>query len=113
MVSSTTRPDYLPFLKDIAGFITNEGGTLSHAAILARELKKPCIIGTKFATQVLKDGDIVEVDADNRIARIIEKNKNIFEQDWQLTATRNMPLWHDILCLYGWEDNMRDYGING
>ncbi|MDO8483169.1 MAG: PEP-utilizing enzyme [bacterium] len=72
LVSSTTRPDYLPFMKKAAGFITNEGGMLSHAAILARELKKPCIIGTKIATQVLKDGDIVSVDAGTGIVTIIK-----------------------------------------
>ncbi|MEK7542815.1 MAG: PEP-utilizing enzyme [Patescibacteria group bacterium] len=41
--------------------------------MVARELKKPCIIGTKIATQVLKDGDMVEVDADKGIVRILKK----------------------------------------
>ncbi|MES2223341.1 MAG: PEP-utilizing enzyme [Patescibacteria group bacterium] len=72
LVSSTTRPDYLTFMKMSAGFITNEGGMLSHAAILARELKKPCIIGTKIATKVLKDGDLVEVDAEKGIVTILK-----------------------------------------
>ena len=75
LVASTTRPDYLPFMKISAGFVTNEGGALSHAAIMARELKKPCIIGTKIATQVLKDGDMVEVDADKGEVRVIERAK--------------------------------------
>ncbi|MEK7072580.1 MAG: PEP-utilizing enzyme [Patescibacteria group bacterium] len=43
-----------------------------HAAIVARELKKPCIIGTKIATQVLKDGDLVEVDAEKGIVIILK-----------------------------------------
>lgn len=42
----------------------------------SRELKKPCIIGTKIATKVLKDGDLVEVDAERGIVRIIKKAKN-------------------------------------
>jgi pyruvate,water dikinase len=46
---------------------------LSHAAITARELKKPCIIGTKIATQVLHDGDLVEVDADKGVVRVLER----------------------------------------
>jgi len=50
-------------MSKIAGFITNEGGTLSHAAILAREIKKPCIIGTKVATQVIKTGQTITLDA--------------------------------------------------
>jgi phosphoenolpyruvate synthase/pyruvate phosphate dikinase len=73
LVTSTTRPDYLPVMQKSAGFITNEGGLLSHATIVARELKKPCIIGTKIATKVLKDGDLVEVDAEKGIVRIIKK----------------------------------------
>jgi phosphohistidine swiveling domain-containing protein len=73
IVAPTTRPDYLPLMRESAAIITNEGGKLSHAAILSRELKKPCIIGTKIATQVLHDGDLVEVDADKGIIRIIER----------------------------------------
>jgi len=71
IVSPMTMPDYMPALKKAVGIVTDEGGIVSHAAITARELKKPCIIGTKIATQVLKDGDVVEVDADNGIVRKI------------------------------------------
>lgn len=53
--------------------ITDEGGLLSHAAIIARELKIPCVIGTKIATQVLKSGDRVEVNADRGIVKILKK----------------------------------------
>ena len=42
-----------------------------HSVIMAREFKIPCIIGTKIATQVLKDGDMVEVDADRGVVRVI------------------------------------------
>lgn len=73
LVSSTTRPDFLPVMKKVVGFITNEGGLLSHAAIVARELKKPCIIGTKIATKVLKDGDYVEVNADTGVVKILKR----------------------------------------
>ena len=56
-----------------AAIVADEGGIVSHAAITARELKKPCVIGTKFATQILRDGDLVEVDADNGIVKVIKK----------------------------------------
>lgn len=72
-VCSMTHPDDLPLIKKCAAVVTDEGGILSHAAIIARELKKPCIIGTKIATKVLKNGDEVEVDADKGIVRIIKK----------------------------------------
>lgn len=73
LVTSTTRPDYIKVMELAGAFITNEGGLLSHAAILAREMKKPCIIGTKIATKVLKDGDLVEVDANKGIIKLLNK----------------------------------------
>lgn len=72
LVAVMTRPDYLPAMQKAAAFVTDEGGITSHAAIVAREMKKPCIIGTKIATKVLKDGDLVEVDADRGVVRIIK-----------------------------------------
>lgn len=69
LVTSMTTPEYLPAMKKAAAFVTDEGGITCHAAIVAREMEKPCIIGTKNATKVLKDGDMVEVDADNGIVR--------------------------------------------
>lgn len=72
LVSPMTLPDFLPAMKKAAAFVTDEGGMLCHAAIVARELKKPCIVGTKFATQILKDGDLVEVDANKGIVTILQ-----------------------------------------
>jgi phosphohistidine swiveling domain-containing protein len=63
LVSTATSPQLLPAMKLAAAFVTDVGGITSHAAIVARELKKPCIVGTKHATQILNDGDIIEVDA--------------------------------------------------
>ena len=64
LVAPWTRPEYLPIMKKAGAFITDGGGILSHAAIVARELKKPCVIATKNATQILKNGDMIKVDAD-------------------------------------------------
>jgi phosphohistidine swiveling domain-containing protein len=72
LVTSMTTPDFVPAMKKAAAIITDEGGITSHAAIVSRELKKPCIIGTKFATKVLKDGQLVKVDANKGIIRIIK-----------------------------------------
>jgi len=72
LVSQMTDPNYLPIMEKASAFVTDEGGALCHAAIVAREMKKPCIIGTKIATKVLKDGDLVEVDADNGVVRKLE-----------------------------------------
>ncbi len=72
LVTGMTRPEYVPLIEKSAGFITDAGGILSHAAITAREMKKPCIVGTEIATKVLKDGDIVELDADKGVVKILE-----------------------------------------
>ncbi len=72
LVSSMTRPEMVPAMKLAAAIVTDEGGVTSHAAIVSREMKIPCIIGTKIATQVLKDGDMVEVDADKGVVRILK-----------------------------------------
>ena len=73
LVTGMTRPEYLSLVKKSVAFVTDAGGVLSHAAITARELQKPCVIGTNQATKVLKDGDLVEVDADNGVVRILER----------------------------------------
>jgi phosphohistidine swiveling domain-containing protein len=74
LVAPWTRPEYLPIMKKAAAFVTDGGGILSHAAIIAREMKKPCVIGTQIATKVLQDGDLVEVDANKGVVKKINNN---------------------------------------
>lgn len=62
-VSEMIRPDWALVMKSVSAVVTDIGGNLSHAAILCRELKIPCVVGTQVATQVLQNGDLVEVDA--------------------------------------------------
>jgi pyruvate,water dikinase len=68
-----TTPDYVSAMEKSVGFITDSGGITCHAAIISREFGVPCIVGTKNATTMLKDGDLVEVDADNGVVRILEQ----------------------------------------
>ncbi|MBI2097423.1 MAG: hypothetical protein HYT46_00595 [Candidatus Vogelbacteria bacterium] len=63
LVAGQTRPQLMPLIKKAVAIVTDEGGITSHAAIVSRELGKPCVIGTGNATQILKDGMMVEVDA--------------------------------------------------
>lgn len=72
LVTGMTRPEFVPLMKKAAGIVTNEGGITCHAAIVSRELGKPCVIGTKVATKVIKDGDLVEVRANHGTVRIIQ-----------------------------------------
>lgn len=73
LVADTTSPELLAACRKASAIITNQGGLLSHAAIVSRELNIPCIVGTETATKVLHDGDEVEVDADKGIVRILKK----------------------------------------
>ena len=73
LVTTMTSVDFVPVMKRAAAFITNEGGITSHASIVAREMNKPCIIGTKIATKIFKDGDLVEVDANKGIVKKLSK----------------------------------------
>lgn len=75
LVTHMTSPRFMSAIKICGAIITDEGGLTCHAAIIAREMNKPCIIGTKIATQVLKDGDLVEVDADKGGVKILKKAK--------------------------------------
>jgi phosphohistidine swiveling domain-containing protein/DNA-binding transcriptional ArsR family regulator len=73
LVSISTQPDLLPAMKRAAAFITDQGGVTSHAAIVARETNTPCVIATRNATKVLKDGDEVEVYADKGLVKVIKR----------------------------------------
>ncbi|MFA4954026.1 MAG: PEP-utilizing enzyme [Patescibacteria group bacterium] len=73
LVTQQTTPHFIPYLKGVKAILTDEGGITCHAAIISRELKIPCIVGTKSATQILNDGDEVEVDADEGVVRILKK----------------------------------------
>lgn len=73
LVTTMTDPAYLPIMKMASAFVTNEGGMLSHAAIVARELRKPFVIGTRIAAHVLHNGDVIEVDATKGVVRIVKR----------------------------------------
>ncbi len=74
LVAPMTTPHYLPAMKKALAFVTNEGGVTCHAAIVAREMKKPCIIGTKVATEFLSNGDLIRVDANNGIVTVKKRS---------------------------------------
>ena len=74
LVSVATTPAIVPAMKKAVAIITDEGGLTCHAAIVSRELAVPCVIGTKVGTALLKDGDIVEVDASKGTVKKLNKN---------------------------------------
>ena len=69
LVAAMTSPEYIVVMRKAAAIVTDHGGMTSHAAVVSRELGVPCIVNTKHATSVFKDGDLVEVDTKNSIVR--------------------------------------------
>ena len=69
LITPMTTIDYVPYLDKASAIVTDEGGIACHAAIVAREFKIPAIVGTKYATKILKDNDLIEVDARKGIVR--------------------------------------------
>jgi phosphoenolpyruvate synthase/pyruvate phosphate dikinase len=63
LICRMTRPEHLPWMQKSGAIVTDEGGVLTHAAIVARELKKPCLVGTGNATQTFRNGDSLELNA--------------------------------------------------
>lgn len=69
LIAETTSPEYMLACTKAAAIVTDQGGLLSHAAIISRELGIPCLLGTTTATELFKTGDPIEVDADKGVVR--------------------------------------------
>lgn len=73
LVAPSTTPDYMNAIRLCKAILTDWGGQTSHAAIISRELRKPCIIGTNHASQVLRNGDKVRLDLRHGMIEILKK----------------------------------------
>ena len=71
LVAELTSPDYIMAIKRAGAIITDAGGLTSHAAVVSRELNIPCLVNTKFATKLLKDGDLVEINVEYGVIKKI------------------------------------------
>ncbi len=93
MVTSMTSPDMVPAMIRSAAIVTDEGGMTCHAAIVARELGIPCVVGTSNATKVLENGQIVTVDGSTGV--IIEgsfEEKKMEEEEESIERVRSVPV---------------------
>lgn len=73
LIAETTSPELMPACSKASAIVTNQGGMMSHAAIVSREMNIPCIVGTGNATNIIKDGDLIEVDANSGSVKILIK----------------------------------------
>lgn len=69
LIVPSTSVDFISAMKKSAATVTESGGITCHAAIVSRELGKPCVVNTLVATKIFKNGDLVEVDAYNGIVK--------------------------------------------
>ncbi|MBU0597482.1 hypothetical protein KKF61_00620 [Patescibacteria group bacterium] len=74
LIIQNAWPEFARYYKSASAIVTNEGGITSHGVVVARELKIPCVVGTKFATKIFRDGDRVIVDAKRGIIRKMKRN---------------------------------------
>ncbi|HVC58081.1 MAG TPA: PEP-utilizing enzyme [Candidatus Acidoferrales bacterium] len=78
LVAPMTEPNFVPAMEKAAAFVTDEGGLLCHAAIISREMNKPCIIGTGNATKAIKDGQTIKLNLiDGTVQVIGEESGNL------------------------------------
>lgn len=102
LVADTTAPEIITACKKASAIVTNQGGMLSHAAIISRELGIPCVVGTGYATEIIHDGDLIEVDAEDGVVRILDRVENgradfdiyekLFTRDTSLVV---FEVWYD------------------
>jgi pyruvate,water dikinase len=69
LVAPMTNPDWVPTIRRAAALVTDGGGMTCHAAIVARELGVPCVVGARTATTTLRDGELVTVDGGRGLVR--------------------------------------------
>lgn len=99
LVAESTTPELMSLCNKAAAIVTDQGGMLSHAAIVSRELNVPCIIGAGTATEVLRDGDIVEVDATAGVVRILSQWTHHLTRPYTLLGAGLWLAWYDSQLL--------------
>ena len=75
LIVINTSPDFTPILKKVSAIVSEEGGLTAHVSVVSREMKIPAVVGVNYVTSIIKDGDLVEVDANKGIVKIIKRNE--------------------------------------
>jgi len=95
LVTEMTSPDFVPAMKRASAIVTDKGGQTSHAAIVSRELGIPAVVGTKIATKILKDHQLISVNGSTGTiyngvpekVKVVE-TKEFKEEEFPKTATK-------------------------
>ena len=73
LVCGLTSPNWTPAFAQVSGCVADSGGALSHTAIVAREYRVPAVVGLGVATRLIRTGDLIELDGDSGVVRILER----------------------------------------
>jgi pyruvate,water dikinase len=71
LVCATPTPAWTPLFPSLAALVTNTGGILCHAAVVAREYGLPAVVGAEVATSAIPDGSLVRVDGSSGTVQIL------------------------------------------
>jgi phosphohistidine swiveling domain-containing protein len=72
LVVVNTSPDYVPIMHLAKGIVAEEGGLTSHVSVVSREFKIPAIVGIRGITKIIKDGDMISLDSEKGIIKILK-----------------------------------------
>ena len=100
LVAFMTDVGIVPAMRRASAIITDVGGVTCHAAIVAREFGIPCVIGTRDGTSALKDGYLVDVDADKGLIKILDRQYPSSDNDADTDSRDEIPIsatnWHPL-----------------
>ncbi|MEO9005430.1 MAG: phosphoenolpyruvate synthase, partial [Ginsengibacter sp.] len=105
IIADTTSPDWDPLLQKSSALITNKGGRTSHAAIVARELGVPAIVGCGNATSQIKDGDLITVACSEGKTGFVFKGKLDFKTTEHDFSNIKKPEATKVMLIVGDPDN--------
>ena len=75
LITKATDPGWTPLIINCGGIVLEVGGMLQHGALVSREFNKPCVVGIENVTNIIKDGEEVEVDAIEGIVRLLDREE--------------------------------------
>ena len=75
LITKATDPGWTPLIINCGGIVLEVGGMLQHGALVSREFNKPCVVGIENVTNIIKDGEEVEVDAIEGVVRLLDREE--------------------------------------
>ena len=75
LITKATDPGWTPLIINCGGIVLEVGGMLQHGALVSREFNKPCVVGIDNVTEIIKDGEEIEVDPIEGVVRMLDREE--------------------------------------